>query len=426
METRILIIDDDPTGCQTVRGVPVFLVWDEATIRDALDRYEAFFILTNTRAMTPDQARRVSCEVAGNLKRANAGRYRLVLMSRGDSTLRGHLLPELEPLETGFGPFDGLILCPAFFEGDRYTIGNIHYVRTSGGLIPVTETEFARDAVFGYTHAALPEWLEEVSNGFFRADRTVTLDTPTIRASIPSILERLVPVSALTPVVVNAVNYSDMEVVDRAIRRAETAGKRFIYRTAASMVRVRLGQSGAALYRPVRNGRPGVVAVGSYTDKTTAQLERLLQRTDIGAFEVDVKRVLSGASETYNRELTALLDRELEQRSCVVYTSRKYALSGTEADRLRDGGRIAQFVDNVFRNLTTVPGFIISKGGITSYTIARNGLGVAEAMVQGQIAPGVPVWRMGSGSKFPGVEYVVFPGNVGDANTLAEVFGCFV
>ncbi len=425
-ETRIVIIDDDPTGCQTVRDVPVFLVWDETSIREALARYEAFFILTDSRAMTVVEARKVSCEVAENLKKANGGRYRLVIMSRGDSTLRGHLLPELEPLEENFGPFDGLILCPAFFEGDRYTVDDVHCVRTSQGLIPVTETEFARDAVFGYTHAALPKWIEEVSQGFFRAARAVSLRTELIRSGVQAVYEKLMTVSGMAPVVVNALDYADMETVDAAIRKAESTGKRFVYRTAASMVRVRLGQRAAALYRPEKSLRPGIVVVGSYTDKTTAQLEVLLQRKGLCVVEIEVERVLAGAAEAYGRELTERLNRELSCRSCVVFTSRSYALSGSAADRQRDGAKIASFVDSVFRGLTAVPGFIVSKGGITSYTVARYGLGISRAMVRGQIADGVPVWRIDPASGFAGMDYVVFPGNVGNANTLAEVYDCFI
>ncbi len=423
---RTVIIDDDPTGCQTVRDVPVLMVWDEESIGAALVQYEAFFILTNTRAMTSDEARRVSYEVAENLKRATDGRYELVIMSRSDSTLRGHLLPELEPLERYFGPFDGLILCPAFFEGDRYTVNDVHCVRTSGGLLPVTETEFARDVVFGYAHAALPEWLEEVTQGFFRADRSLSLRTELIRSGTEAVFEMLMTVSEMCPVVVNALNYADMETVDVAIRKAERAGKHFVYRTAASMVRVRLGQCVTTPYRPEKSLRPGIVVVGSYTNKTTIQLGVLQRRSDLCAIEIEVERVLNGEAQAYERELTELLDRELGIRSCVIYTSRTYALSGNAGNRLQGGAKIASFLDAVLRGLTTPPGFVISKGGVTSYTIARYGLGISQAMVRGQIADGVSVWRADSESKYAGMDYVVFPGNVGNANTLSEVFDSFV
>ena len=36
----------------------------------------------------------------------------------------------------------------------------------------------------------------------------------------------------------------------------------------------------------------------------------------------------------------------------------------------------------------------------------------------GQICPGIPVWETDDSSKFPHMAYVIFPGNVGDADTL--------
>lgn len=426
MQPRIVIIDDDPTGCQTVQDVPVFMVWDEMSLRNALARYESFFILTNTRAMTADRAREVSYEVARNLKRANSGQYRLVIMSRGDSTLRGHLLPELEPLADSFGPFDGLILCPVFFEGDRYTIDDVHRVRTSEGLIPVTETEFARDAVFGYVHSELPAWLEEVTHGYFRADRAISLRSGEIRSGVQAVFKQLMTVSGMTPIVVNALNYAELETVNAAICEAEKAGKRFIYRTAASMVRVRLGQHSAAAYCPVKSKRPGLVVVGSYTDKTTSQLELLLQYHPFCPIEIEVARVLSQDAASYKQILIDRLNQELEHRSCVIYTSRSYGLSGNASDRQRDGARISSFIDAIIQGLKSLPGFIVAKGGITSYTVARYGLGITQAMVQGPIAAGVPVWRLETDSAFAGIDYIVFPGNVGNVNTLTEVVERFV
>jgi uncharacterized protein YgbK (DUF1537 family) len=67
------------------------------------------------------------------------------------------------------------------------------------------------------------------------------------------------------------------------------------------------------------------------------------------------------------------------------------------------------------------PKFIVAKGGITSSDLATKGLSAEKAFVLGAITPGVPVWQMDSKSKFPGISYVVFPGNVGNQNSLLEV-----
>ena len=63
---------------------------------------------------------------------------------------------------------------------------------------------------------------------------------------------------------------------------------------------------------------------------------------------------------------------------------------------------------------------MIAKGGITSSDVATRGLGVKRALVRGQLLPGVPVWRLGAEARFPGIDYVVFPGNVGSDTALAD------
>jgi uncharacterized protein YgbK (DUF1537 family) len=53
--------------------------------------------------------------------------------------------------------------------------------------------------------------------------------------------------------------------------------------------------------------------------------------------------------------------------------------------------------------------------------VATAGLGVKRALILGQIKPGVPVWQLGVESRYPGLPYIVFPGNVGGAAILAEI-----
>lgn len=71
-------------------------------------------------------------------------------------------------------------------------------------------------------------------------------------------------------------------------------------------------------------------------------------------------------------------------------------------------------------NLQSRPNFVVAKGGITSSDVATKGLMIRRAMVLGQILPGIPVWRAGPESKFPGMPYVIFPGNVGGETALLE------
>ena len=63
---------------------------------------------------------------------------------------------------------------------------------------------------------------------------------------------------------------------------------------------------------------------------------------------------------------------------------------------------------------------MVSKGGITSSVLATDALNVRRAQVLGQILPGVPVWQLGPEARYPGMPYVVFPGNVGGPDALLK------
>jgi uncharacterized protein YgbK (DUF1537 family) len=81
---------------------------------------------------------------------------------------------------------------------------------------------------------------------------------------------------------------------------------------------------------------------------------------------------------------------------------------------------VSAFLVTIIQGLTVRPAFIVAKGGITSIDLATKGLGLDKALILGQVIPGVPVWQMDQKSKFPGLIYVVFPGNVGDHTALAQ------
>ena len=154
---KIIVLDDDPTGVQTVHDVPVYTDWSYERIRQGfLEPGKMFFLLTNSRSFCPDRTRQVHREIGREL--ALAGKelgIGFAVVSRGDSTLRGHYPLETEvlkeTLESCTGEeIHGEVFCPFFSEGGRYTYGNVHYVKEGDWLVPADMTEFAKDKTFGY------------------------------------------------------------------------------------------------------------------------------------------------------------------------------------------------------------------------------------------------------------------------------------
>ncbi|HEX2282585.1 MAG TPA: four-carbon acid sugar kinase family protein, partial [Thermomicrobiales bacterium] len=150
---KVVALDDDPTGVQTVHSVGVLARWDAEALAAELRNVEPlFFILTNSRALPEARAVALNREIAGHLLDASRKTsVPCVVASRSDSTLRGHFPAETDALAAALGGVDGVLICPAFFEGGRVTAGDVHFVRDGDRLVPAAETEFARDATFGYS-----------------------------------------------------------------------------------------------------------------------------------------------------------------------------------------------------------------------------------------------------------------------------------
>ncbi|MBC7224477.1 MAG: hydroxyacid dehydrogenase, partial [Anaerolineae bacterium] len=153
---KIAVLDDDPTGTQTVHSLWVWTVWEQDALHQALaEAAPAFFLLTNSRSLPEEEAIRLNREIARNLMAVARERGVPVdVVSRSDSTLRGHFPAEVdalrEVLEAALGrPYDGVILCPFFLEGGRLTVGDVHWVLEGDQATPAAQTEFARDVTFG-------------------------------------------------------------------------------------------------------------------------------------------------------------------------------------------------------------------------------------------------------------------------------------
>jgi uncharacterized protein YgbK (DUF1537 family) len=435
---KIIVLDDDPTGVQTVHGISVYTGWTRESIAAGFDEAAPlFFILTNSRGMTAAETAKIHVDIGVAVARVAREKKRdFIIISRSDSTLRGHYPLETSTLkqtieaESGV-VFDGEIICPFFIEGGRYTAGNVHYVLTGDILIPAAQTEFAGDKTFGYHHSDITEWVEEKTGGAFPAKSVTSISIEDLRqGGIERTAAVLMGVQGFGKVILNALDYTDIKIFCIALFRVLDKGKRFIFRSAAAIPRVLGGVSARPLLSRNElvgsdNKRGGLVVIGSHVKKTTRQLETLLEKKNIVPIEFNTHFVLD--DEQFNREIQRvqrLCNEALEAgKTTVVFTARnRFDLNtGNKEDELRVAVKIAGAVTSFVSNLSGKPRFIIAKGGITSSEIGTTALKVKKALVAGQVLPGVPVWLTGPESRFPNTPYIIFPGNVGDENSLKTV-----
>ena len=438
LNKKIIALDDDPTGVQTVNNVYVYTDWSVPTLEQAFnDGKSISFVLTNSRGLTVEQTTKAHHEMAENIAAvAKKLGKDFIIISRSDSTLRGHY-----PLETSLlkadvesltgKKIDGEILLPFFKEGGRFTINNVHYVKEGEQLTPAGMTEFAKDKTFGYKSSDLTEYVEEKTAGKYKKEDCITISLEELNAlDIQGIKAKLISAKDMAKIIVNAVSYADLKVFCAALALAMKEGKHYMARTAAAFTKVMgrildqplLGK--AQLEGATKNG--GIVLIGSHVKKTTDQLNCLKEldgQVDFMEFQVNTVFEENGLEKEVERTVEAAEEKILSGRTVVIYTSRQLLApeNMTPEEKLQISVKISNAVTSIIGKLQVKPKFIIAKGGITSSDVGTKALHVKKARVMGQVKKGIPVWMTGEESKFPGMPYIIFPGNVGEVSTLKEI-----
>jgi uncharacterized protein YgbK (DUF1537 family) len=395
---RVVVIDDDPTGTQAVSGVPVLLRTGPAALAEFfVSPYRSVFVISNSRALDRTAAvslvGRIVREVRVAARRAGAGDPAILL--RGDSTLRGHVFAETDAVD----PALPVLFVPAFLGGGRVTVDGVHQLWVDSRLVPVADTEFARDPVFGYRSRHLADWVREVG-GEHRTP--VHVPASTLRRDGPAaVAEVLGAAGAGTVVLPDVATEADLTAVAAGLVRAERRGARVVVRCAASLAEVRTGARGRPVDRiPVPAPGRVLVACGSFTDAATRQVAALGGLTRRRR-EIPETGDLDGVAQRIAEDLD-------HERRALLTTPRAYrpGVSGALMDRLV----------SVVRRVRDRVDLLIAKGGITSARLARDALGADLGYVVGQPEPGVVLWRL-----LGGMPYVVVPGNVGTDQTLARL-----
>jgi uncharacterized protein YgbK (DUF1537 family) len=440
---RIAVLDDDPTGSQTVHGVDVVTVFESDEVAAGLSEVgSTCFILTNTRSLAEADAVELNTRIGRMLfELADRLDAPIGVVSRSDSTLRGHVIAEVRGLDavrreaTGRG-FDGVLMVPAYFEAGRFTAGDVHWARVGSDVLPVSETEFARDATFGYSASDLREFVAEKSGGTIGPGEVASITLDDIRLGGPArVAELLVGVAGGAFVVVNAVEYADLEVVVLGLLEAEASSRSFLCRTGPSFVQVLAGLDpqdplGASDIWPAGHpGGHGLVVVGSHVGLTSRQVAVARDHGGLAEVELDVAAVADPARrDGHVAEATRLVVSMLDHADVLLVTSRELRRGRDAAESLEISRRVSTAVTEVVRGaLPAKPAWVVAKGGITSHDVAVHGLGIRRANVLGQLFPGlVSVFRpLDAAPEAVGTPYVVFAGNVGDEATLASVIDRF-
>lgn len=438
---RIAVLDDDPTGSQTVHDISVVTVFEPAEYAAGLGGPgDTCFILTNTRSLPEDAAVHLTTEVADQLFRLDLDGP-LEVISRSDSTLRGHVLTEIAALDqarrsaTGAG-YDGVLLVPSYFEAGRFTAGDIHWATVGGRIVPVGASEFARDTTFGYASSDLREFVAEKSGGSIAADQVHRITLDDIRLGGPDrVAQILSGVRGGAYVVVNATEYADLEIVVLGLHQAQDDGRSFVYRTGPSFPQVLAGlpaRPPLSLRTIWPNGHPGghgLVVVGSHVGLTSRQVAAAQARGGLVEHELRVPSLLDPQlRDQHVAEVAARVVQALATDDVLLFTSRALLTGGDADDSLAISRTVSTAVIEVVQAaLAARPSWVVAKGGITSHDVAVRGLGIRRADVLGQLFPGmVSVFRpIEAAPEAVGTPYVVFAGNVGDDDTLADVVDLF-
>lgn len=408
MGLRLVILDDDPTGIQTVQGCLLVTQWDDATIRQAMtDEAPFFYILTNTRAMTRQQAASVVREAMEAVLRVNKELgYKLVFMSRSDSCLRGHFPLETDIMaevlrENDINVMPRQPFCPAFIEAGRLTIDGTHYMKDGDRLIPVSETEFARDNVFHYSNSVLTEYIRE--KGCNPDDY----------------------------VIVNAQSYAELTAFsEKFLNEMQQFDGSAVIRCSSSLPKAMSDCLCQSLPKQDAEGKPtdasvsikgekggcGCFIVGSHVQKTTRQLQQLLSCEGVCGIELPIDAILDTPDALIADVKAEILSLYNKGVTPVIFTARKEVRIDDADKRQHLGQTVSDFLVRIVRELPFTPSYLVAKGGITSHDILTHGLSVRSARVLGQILPGVPTIMT---KDFP---YVIFPGNVGEESALKEAF----
>ena len=440
---KIIIIDDDPTGSQTVNDCNLILKWDYETLLKGLkDSSNLLFILANTRSLPKKDVEIRLKEICSSLKKVMNNflfaEEDFIIISRGDSTLRGHNFIEPHIINKLLGPFDATFYIPAFIEGNRITINGNHYLDN----VPLHKTIFAKDKIFGFKTSNIKELIYEQSKQKINIDEIQNINIQDFELldinQFNNLLMFIKKLENNTQVIVDVINYSQLNKFSSIVKRL-VKKKKFLFRTAASFIKSlsnnQINQKNHIYFSQLRrknnNGQfmRGLIVVGSCVELTTLQLNKVLDINLCKPIEINVLNLyqffkLEDNLHKLNYLKKFILNsiREyLNQDSIpVLFTSRKIISPNDKNELIKFQHFLSIFIAEIVSAVQNEIGYLISKGGITSITILGEGFKADSVYLEGQILPGISLVTYDLFQQKGKLPVITFPGNIGNEMSLVK------
>ena len=440
---KIIIIDDDPTGSQTVNGCNLILKWDYETLLKGLkDSSNLLFILANTRSLSKEDVKIRLKEICSALREimnnSSFAEEDFVLISRGDSTLRGHNFVEPEIINKLLGPFDATFYIPAFIEGNRTTVNGNHFVDN----IPIHKTIFSKDKIFSFNTSNVKELLYKQSNqnlDFNHIDNIFIKDFEVLERNQSNKLYKYIEqLKNNKNVIVDIIDYSQLDEFSRIIKSL-LKKKKFLFRSAASFIsslsNVKQTKKDHIYFSQLRRKNnndktmKGLIVVGSYVELTTLQLNKVLEISLCKPIEINVFKLYEffklGDNLNQINSLKKLILNSIRQNLSqdfipVLYTSREIVSPKNNNDLIQFQLFLSAFISEIVSAIKNEIGYLISKGGITTNTIISEGLKADSVYLEGQILPGISLVTLNLLKQKGKLPIVTFPGNIGNNMSLVK------
>ena len=441
---KIIIIDDDPTGSQTVNSCTLILKWDYETLLKGLNgSSNLLFILANTRSLSEKDVKIRLKEICSSLKEimnnSLFAEEQFVIISRGDSTLRGHNFIEPLIIDELLGPFDATFYIPAFIEGNRKTVNGNHFVDN----IPIHETIFSKDKIFGFHTSNIKELIYEQSNrklDFNHIENIFIRDFLVSGSNQPNKLYTYINnLKNNKKVVVDIMDYSQLDEFS-SIVKSLLKTKKFLFRSAASFIsslsNVKHTQKDnfyfSQLSRKNNNDQimKGLIVVGSYVELTTLQLNKVLEISLCKPLEINVLKLykyfklednLNKINFLKNLIINSIRQNLSQGNIPVLYTSREIVSPKDNNDFIQFQNFLSVFIAEIVSAIKNEIGYLISKGGITTNIIISEGFEADSVYLEGQILPGISIVTFNLSKQKGKLPIVTFPGNIGHNMSLVKI-----